>query len=89
MPLYLASLWSLDFSSLSDRQVVRSIDNQILCHIQLHHNHHHYHDISHLQYSGICVHSCHQNIPALKVTHSSHKHKKCASNLSYRAFPNI
>ena len=69
MPLYLASLRSLDFSSLSDMRVVRSIDNQILYHIQLHHNHHHYYHISHLQYSDIHVHSCHQNTPALKVTH--------------------
>ena len=56
MPPYSANLQSSNSSSLSDRQEVRSIDNQILYHIQLHHNHHHYYYISHLQYSDIHVH---------------------------------
>ena len=47
-------------------QVVRSIDNQILYHIQLHHNHHHYYYISHLQYSDNHVGISHQSTPALK-----------------------
>ena len=64
---YSADHQSSNSSSLSDMQVVRSIDNPFLCHIQLHHNHHHYHDISHLHHSDIHVHSCHQNTPALKV----------------------
>ena len=51
----LRALKSLSFSSLSDMQVVRSIDNQILYHIQLHHNHHYYYYISHLQHSDIHV----------------------------------
>ena len=67
----LRTLWGSNFSSLSDMQEDRSIDNQILYHIQLHHNHHHYYHISHLQNSDIHVHSCHQNTPALK-----HKHTK-------------
>ena len=65
MPLYLADQLCSDFSSFSDRQEVRSIDNQILYLIQLHHNLHHYYYISHLQYSDNHVHSCHQNTPAL------------------------
>ena len=55
MPPYSADLQSLNFSSLFDMQEVSSIDNQILYHIQLHHNHHYYYHISHLQYSDIHV----------------------------------